>query len=384
MAVATAEQDGHRGDGIENGMRVFRVGDLTTPLSVLSSDATRHTPPPWTDPRAAMQLNRVMATVRPDLVFSYGWISYAASIAAGRHDVPFILSTQDYCQICPKRTLLYQDDTICTGPGLAKCTRCSGAFYGRLKGMLATMGVRSGARVLASRISGIAFASHYMQELLTGTLPDVVHGGRSPLQAVIPAFAEPSPDEAGPDEAVLASLPERYLMYVGALRRVKGVELLAQAYSDLEDAPPLVCFGTRAPDTPPLDGLGIQIFEGAQNATVMAAWDKALFGVFPSLWAEPLGIVVHEAMSRGRPVIGTHPGGHGEMIKDGETGYLTPVGDRQALAAAMQSLVRDQALRERMGSAASQAALRFRSAQLLDEFEAFFARVAEATKPVTT
>lgn len=372
VAVATAEQEGYREDGVENGIQVFRVGDFTTRLSALSSDDTRHTPPPWTDPSATLQLNRVIATARPDLVFSYGWISYAASVAAARHDVPFILSTQDYCQICPKRTLLYRDDTICSGPGLSKCARCAGAFYGRPKGTLATFGVQSGARVLAPRISGVTFASHYMQDLFADTVPKLIGGRRHPKQAVIPAFAEPSPDEEGPDEAVLAALPERYIMYVGALRKVKGVELLADAYRGLADAPPLVFFGTRAPDTPTLDGPGIHIVQGAQNATVMAAWRNAAFGVFPSLWAEPLGIVVHEAMSQGKPVIGTRPGGHGEMITDGRTGYLTPIGDREALRDAMQRLVSDDALREGMGRAAAEAALRFRREPLLDRFETFF------------
>ena len=82
----------------------------------------------------------------------------------------------------------------------------------------------------------------------------------------------------------------------------------------------------------------------------MAMWERALFGVFPSKWPEPLATVVHEAMSNGRPVIGTTPGGHEDMIDDGETGFLVPGGDPDALAAAMARLIDDAALRERLGA----------------------------------
>ena len=66
-----------------------------------------------------------------------------------------------------------------------------------------------------------------------------------------------------------------------------------------------------------------------------------MFGVFPSKWPEPLATVVHEAMSSGRPVIGTTPGGHEDMIDDGETGFLVPGGDSEALATAMARLIDD-------------------------------------------
>jgi glycosyltransferase involved in cell wall biosynthesis len=72
----------------------------------------------------------------------------------------------------------------------------------------------------------------------------------------------------------------------------------------------------------------------------------------PSLWPEPFGTVVGEVMSCGKPVIGTEPGGHTDMIDDGRTGLLVPRGDVRALADAMQLLISDSRLRERLGEAA--------------------------------
>ena len=94
----------------------------------------------------------------------------------------------------------------------------------------------------------------------------------------------------------------------------------------------MVLAGPLAPDTPESFPDGVTVLTSVPHPTVMAMWDRALFGVFPTKWPEALGNVVHEAMSRGRAVIGTRPGGHEDMIEDGETGLLVEAGNVEALA----------------------------------------------------
>jgi glycosyltransferase involved in cell wall biosynthesis len=53
--------------------------------------------------------------------------------------------------------------------------------------------------------------------------------------------------------------------------------------------------------------------------------------VVPTITPEPFGRVAVEAMSTGRPVIGTNTGGLTEIIDDGETGFLVPPGDSSAI-----------------------------------------------------
>jgi glycosyltransferase involved in cell wall biosynthesis len=74
--------------------------------------------------------------------------------------------------------------------------------------------------------------------------------------------------------------------------------------------------------------------------------------VLPSVWPEPFGLVLLEAMASGKPVIATRHGGPVEIVAEGETGLLVTPGSVEELAAAMTTLLRDAALRERMGSAA--------------------------------
>lgn len=61
---------------------------------------------------------------------------------------------------------------------------------------------------------------------------------------------------------------------------------------------------------------------------------------------------VLEAMATGLGVVGTDVAGIPEVILDGETGLVVPAGDRVALAAAIESLLTDTALRARLGGAA--------------------------------
>jgi glycosyltransferase involved in cell wall biosynthesis len=114
------------------------------------------------------------------------------------------------------------------------------------------------------------------------------------------------------------------------------------------------------------------VLHDVPHATVMAMWDRALFGVFPSTHPEPLATVVHEAMSMGRPAIGTTPGGHEDMIDDGESGFVVPAGDVEALAAAMARLAGDDALRTRMGAVAFERAKRFTHDAVVPQLERFY------------
>jgi glycosyltransferase involved in cell wall biosynthesis len=64
-----------------------------------------------------------------------------------------------------------------------------------------------------------------------------------------------------------------------------------------------------------------------------------------------------EAMMTALPVVGTRIRGTREEVVEGETGTLVPVNDAAALAAALNRLVRDAALRRRWGEAGRARAL---------------------------
>jgi glycosyltransferase involved in cell wall biosynthesis len=61
--------------------------------------------------------------------------------------------------------------------------------------------------------------------------------------------------------------------------------------------------------------------------------------------SESMSNVILESMAAGVPVVATDVGGNSELVKDGETGFLVPVGDEQKLVDALAFFVRDQASR---------------------------------------
>jgi glycosyltransferase involved in cell wall biosynthesis len=66
---------------------------------------------------------------------------------------------------------------------------------------------------------------------------------------------------------------------------------------------------------------------------------------------EGLPLVVLEAMAHARPVVATAVGGTPELVVDGETGILVAPGDVDALASALDGLLRDPDRARRMGEA---------------------------------
>lgn len=138
----------------------------------------------------------------------------------------------------------------------------------------------------------------------------------------------------------------------------KNVRLLLDAYELLEKrvgaVPDLYLIGDPPSEQSPLQlhilGLAqkVHLLGPKQGEELAALYRNASFFVLSSN-EEGLGIVILEAMASGLPVVSTACGGPAMAVSEGETGLLTPIGDAQALATAMEKLVREPALRERMG-----------------------------------
>lgn len=80
---------------------------------------------------------------------------------------------------------------------------------------------------------------------------------------------------------------------------------------------------------------------------IMAGCDVLLA---PSLW-EGFGLVFLEAMALHLPVISTHVSAIPEVVVDGETGWLVPPANVEALASALRTALTDPAERQRRGIA---------------------------------
>jgi glycosyltransferase involved in cell wall biosynthesis/GT2 family glycosyltransferase len=350
VAVATAWQEGVPAVEDQGEVRVHRLRDLTSRMGWISEDPYKHNPPPFPDPEAVWRLRRLIAEFEPDIVHAYGWLTHSTAVALLGRKIPLLISARGYGNVCAVHNLarnLGRSEEICEGPAPLKCLACSSRTYGVAKGTAAVAGVFGSGPVLRRKTTAI----HSVSSFVAGKIDRYLHvkGARN---EIVPNFHEDVSAQAV-NEEIISRLPAQpFILYVGAFRKIKGIEELFEAYERLEDPPPLVLAGTRAPDTPDRFPDGAVVVEDVPYPTVLAMWERALFGVFPTRIPEALGNVVHEAMSKGRAVIGTKPGGHEDMIADGENGLLVPAGDPAALADAMSLLVTDPALCQRLGEAA--------------------------------
>ncbi len=121
-------------------------------------------------------------------------------------------------------------------------------------------------------------------------------------------------------------------------------------------------------------GLGERVFFAGHREDVYA-WFDALDVVVNASLGEGFPLVLLEALALGRPVVATALGGPSELIEDRRSGLLVPPGDADALAAAIDEVLRDRELAARL---AHQASLR---AQVFSE-EAMARRFAAVIRDV--
>ncbi|MDK3019177.1 glycosyltransferase [Pseudodonghicola flavimaris] len=161
----------------------------------------------------------------------------------------------------------------------------------------------------------------------------VVHCGIEPG-----AFARPEPMPSGPPRLVSIG---RFAEQKGQMMLVRAMSRLRAEFPDLH----LVLVGDgemRGDLERAIADHGLQemitLTGWLDEAGVRAELAAAHAMILPS-FAEGLPMVVMEAMAAARPVIATYIAGIPELVRPGETGWLVPAGDVQALADAVADLV---------------------------------------------
>jgi glycosyltransferase involved in cell wall biosynthesis len=143
------------------------------------------------------------------------------------------------------------------------------------------------------------------------------------------------------------------IVFVGRLVSEKGVWTLLEAVGRLDGVTleivgegPLMGPLREAGGRAPLEGQ-VCLRGYLPPAELREVLVRAAVLVVPSLWEEPLGLVVIEAMACGVPVVATAVGGIAEMVQHGRNGLLVEPDDPDALATAIRRLLDDPALRRR-------------------------------------
>jgi len=243
-----------------------------------------------------------------------------------------------------------------TGLGIATVNTIAGlgsGFIGRgFKGKLLKSGLVIALRTLLSRRSSITVVQNA--------------DDRAALQSIgVPSESIRLVAGSGVDTDLLTPLPEpEGPITIGIAARMlddKGIRPLVKAQALLREKG----LDTRlllAGDYDPTNRSAIKIEELQVFARqpgvewlghvedIASLWARCHIAALPSR-REGLPKALLEAASLGRPLVATDVPGCRDVAVDGETGLLVPVDDAEALARAIETLVRDPALRAQMGQA---------------------------------
>lgn len=296
-------------------------------------------PPPAQDWLFTRAIREVIEREKPDIIHSHGYILYSVLPLKRDLKLSLVHTIHGYRFICPKGNLL-RGDTVCTEPLTTKCIACARADYGLIKPLAAYLVQKLNRGRLASIDKFIATSSYIKR----ANLPYI--GVEDSEVVVIPNFYT-----AGSGERVEASvkLPQDFMLFVGRLAPIKGVDVLIRAYQRLDPKAKLVVIGASHPRYHYESTENILVVEDAPYSLVLEAYQNCRFAIFPSIWPEPFGIVNLEAMSYRKAIIASNIGGFTDIVVDGDTGILVPPNDTEALAKAMKYLLENPRVANQMG-----------------------------------
>lgn len=189
---------------------------------------------------------------------------------------------------------------------------------------------------------------------------------------------------------------ERMLLFVGRLEPLKAVDTIVEAAAIIRHNDPravddtrfvIVGGDTHNPERRKLlalaESLGVADlieFVGSKDHTQLPCYYSAAETLLMPSDYESFGMAALEAMASGTPVIASGVGGLQYLIKDGETGFLVPVRDAEALAAKIRQLLASPADRHRMGKNAAALARDYDWPIIADKLSAVFIEAQNARR----
>ena len=296
---------------------------------------------------ARRAVRRLVRARRPEVAHLhnvYHQLTLSIVDELARQSVPVVMTLHDYKIVCPAYTLYTEG---------APCRRCVHGHplhaipHRCVKGSTAASALAAAEAVLArSRgsyrlVDAFISPSRFLADLAaTAVAAERVH--------VIPNFLA----AGSAPKSDLVTDREPIALFAGRLEEVKGIREVIAAFAQVRPPARLLIAGdgplqplvlAAAERTPRIQYLG-----KISAAEVSDHLRRAAVAVIPSLWEENCPMIVLEARAAGAPVVCASSGGLPELVEEGRDGLLVDPRDPAALAAAIERVIGDGALRRSM------------------------------------
>ncbi len=303
--------------------------------------------------RMARALEGLLRSERPDLVCCHNLGGWSASVwsAIRACNLPIVQVLHDYYSICASSNMFARDQAC-----VDQCYRCR---------VFRPLNRRSSQEVeVVIGVSRYVLDAHLrMGYFSRARRVKAIHNARS----IAGAGARRMPP---------GGLVTRF-GFLGTLAPAKGIEMLIRTFAGL--------VGTDLELV--VAGDGNQKYVAGLAEAV--AHDKRIqlkgqmriddffptidYLIVPSIWQEPLGMVIPESFAYGVPVLAARVGGIPEMVENGHNGYLFEPNDSTALEKLIETVMADRASYPRLSSGAEASAKRFLDVEgWISEYEILF------------
>jgi glycosyltransferase involved in cell wall biosynthesis len=383
---------------VHDGIRVYEL------INNLHYDDFRQT---WDEPRIDQRFAAVLDSFAPDVVHIQHllYLSVGCVEAARQRGIPVVFTLHDYWLQCARfGQRVHADTSICHTIDFARCGECLSSFkFGQstlerragnaLAGLRNATGVDLGkaavrvSRLLQSRGSSDENGppDEKRQALAAQLAEKVAQRDRDFRQRLVPLVEQfLSPSRFLRDQFIAWGLPAERITFlrtgidlehfqpqprtrsdllrvafIGTLAPHKGPHILLDAWGRIEPALrararlKLVGPALHNPEyvrglEQRADELGVELGGALSREDVAIELSKTDLLVMPSVWYENSPLVILEALAARTPLLVSDIGGMAELVEEGASGFRFAVGDAQALALRLSSLIADRSQLERL------------------------------------
>jgi glycogen(starch) synthase len=314
-----------------------------------------------------------LKTFKPDILV--GWFDYDSSLlyAAAKAGIPAVAAVHSYYTMCPLNTLFIEGEGVCPGPSSWRCPRHISSSVG--------MKTISGIPIASMALGGLTMSKlGQRKKFLSGTSAIVVpsehlkrrlveHGITEELVNVIPNGVDVN-SFRGKDYAAGKKIV--FLPFTWS-PEAKGFYHFLKLAKNLSIKHPDACFMSTGVTTGTED---VHALGYIPRDYMLELLSKAYVVVIPSIWEEPFGLTILEAMAMGKPVVAYASGGIPEIIEDQITGYLAKTSNIDQLTSHVDKILSDSIAAARMGKAGRERAHKFDLSMTVRQYHELLSRVA--------
>lgn len=181
---------------------------------------------------------------------------------------------------------------------------------------------------------------------------------------------------------------KRVVIFTGKLTKIKGVDYLIKAAPKIKGDIYIIGDGEERPALEELkDKLKAEnvhflgYFSDDQAEEMQMFYRRAEVAVFPSVWDEPLGLVILEAMACSTPVVASKRGGIPLAVKNGQNGFLVRARSPKQIAEAVNKILNNPELRNKLAEGARRIVEeRFDWLKIARQFEKLYEETSKRAK----